>query len=74
MEELGLVDPNLPRHRVLPKGHRQVEDIHGNTPLKGRVDVTAKGQVQSLGQGHTQVQCRGLDQSSAIQGSLRKKI
>ena len=32
------------------------------------------GQVQSLGQGHTQVQCRGQDQLSAIQGSLRKKL
>ena len=75
-EVWGLVDPNLPRHRVLPQGqgHRQVEDIHGNTPLKRRVDVTAKGQVQSLGQDHTQVQCRGQDQSSAIQGRLRKKL
>ena len=75
-EVWGLVDPNLPRHRVLPQGqgHRQVEDIQGNTTLKGRVDVTGKGQVQSLGQGHTQVQCRGQDQSSVIQGSLRKMV
>ena len=66
----SLVDPNLPRQRVLPRGHGQVEDVHGNTPLKRPVDVTAKGQVQSLGQGHTRDQCRGQDQSSAIQGSL----
>ena len=56
-ELLGLVDPNLPRHTDLPQGegHQQVEDIQGSTPLKGRVDVTAKDQAQSLG--HTQDQC-----------------
>ena len=73
-EVWGLVDPNLQRQTDLPQGqgHRQAEGIQGTTPLKGCIDVTAKGQVQSLG--HTQVQCQGQDQLSAIQGSLRKKL
>ena len=52
----------------------QVEDVQGNTPLniKGCINIKAKGQVQSLDQVHTQVQCRGQNQSSVIQGSLGK--
>ena len=74
-EVWGLEDPKLPRHTDLPpgQGHRQVEGSQGNTPLKGRIDVTAKCQTQSQGQGHTQDYCRGQDKSIAIQGSLEKR-
>ena len=76
-EVWGLVDPNFPikAYRSSSRSRSPSSRRHSRKHcLKGHIEATAKGQVQSLGQGHTQVQCRGQYQSSAIQGSLRKKL